>query len=156
VVTSASKKQVVVRMKKTFNLSERQACQLVGVSRTGFRYVSKVGDDAHLRNRLRELAAKHVSYGYLFLHRLLRQEGLVTNKKRTCRIYTEEGLGVRTKKRKGLIRSRIPMIVPIAQNVRWSMDFVSDQLSSGKRLCVLNVIDDYLSTDGWPVNPNID
>ena len=76
---SASKKQVVVRMKKTFNLSERQACQLVGVSRTGFRYVSKVGDDAHLRNRLRELAAKHVSYGYLFLHRLLRQEGLVTN-----------------------------------------------------------------------------
>ena len=63
---------------------------------------------------------------------------------------------MRTKKRKGLIRSRIPMIVPIAQNVRWSMGFVSDQLSSGRRLCVLNVIDDYLSTDGWPVNLNVD
>ena len=92
VVTSASKKQVVVRMKKTFNLSERQACQLVGVSRTGFRYAPKTGDDEHLRNRLRKLATKHASYGYLFLHRLLRQEGLVTNKKRTYRIYTEEGL----------------------------------------------------------------
>jgi putative transposase len=156
VVTSASKKQVVVRMKKTFNLSERQACQLVGVSRTGFRYAPKTGDDEHLRNRLRKLAAKHASYGYLFLHRLLRQEGLVTNKKRTYRIYTEEGLQVRTKKRKGLIRNRTPMIVPIVQNVRWSMDFVSDQLSNGRRLCVLNVIDDYLLTDGWPVNFNID
>ena len=66
----------------------------------------KAGDDAHLRNRLRGLAAKHVSYGYLFLHRLLRQEGLVANKKRTYRIYTEEGLQARTKKRKGLIRYR--------------------------------------------------
>ena len=77
-------------------------------------------------------------------------------KKRTYRIYTEEGLQARTKKRKKLIRSRIPMIVPIAQNVRWLMDFVSDQLSSSRRLCVLNVIDDYLSRDGWPVNLNID
>ena len=93
-VTPASKKQVVVRMKKTFNLSERQACQLVGVSRIGFRYVPKAGDDEFLHNRLRKLAAKHVSYGYLFLHRLIRQEGLVTNKKRTYRIYTEEGLRV--------------------------------------------------------------
>ena len=122
-MTPASKKQVVVRVKKTFNLSERQACQLVGVSRTGFRYAPKTGDDEHLRNRLRELAAKHVSYGYLFLHRLLRQEGLVINKKRTYRIYTEEGLQVCPKRRKGLIRSRTPMIVTIAQNVRWSLDF---------------------------------
>lgn len=91
-VASASTKQVVVRMKKTFNLSERQACQLVGVSRAGFRYVPKAGDDEHLRNRLREFAAKHVSYGYLFLHRQLRQQGLVTNNNRTYRIYTEEGL----------------------------------------------------------------
>ena len=54
----------------------------------------KAGDDEHLRNRLREFAANHASYGYLFLHRLLHQEGLVTNKKRTYRIYTEEGLRV--------------------------------------------------------------
>src|SRR5690606_31999358 len=69
-------------------------------------------------------------------------EGLVVNKKRTYRIYTEEGLQVRTKKRKKLIRPRQPMEVPTAVNRRWSMDFVSDQLSSGRRCRVLNVVDD--------------
>ena len=85
----------------------------------------------------------HASYGYLFLHTLLRGEGLVKNKKRTYRIYSEEGLQVRTKKRKKLTRPRMPMVVPIAKNIRWSMDFVSDQLSNGRRFRTLNVIDDY-------------
>ena len=84
-----------------------------------------------------------VAYGYLFLHRLLKNEGLVVNKKQTYRIYTEEGLQVRTKKRKNLQRPRQPMVVPVERNQRWSMDFVSDQLSNGRRFRVLNLIDDY-------------
>lgn len=72
------------------NLSERTACQLASVSRTGYRYLRKVRhDDDALRRRLKELAAKQAAYGYLFLHRLLKNEGLVVNKKRTYRIYTE-------------------------------------------------------------------
>ncbi len=55
-----------------------------------------------LRRRLKELATQQASYGYLFLHRLLRTEGLVKNKKLTYRLYTHEGLQVRTKKRKNL------------------------------------------------------
>ena len=78
----------------------------------------KASNDERLRNRLRKLAAKHVSYGYLLLHQLLRQEGLATNKKRAYRIYTEEGLQVRTKKRKKLIRPRMPIALPVSQNVR--------------------------------------
>ncbi len=65
------------------------------------------------------------------------------NKKRTYRVYNEEGLQVRTKKRKKIIRPRMPMIVPIGKNIRWSMDFVSDQLANGRRFRVFNVIDDY-------------
>ncbi|WP_415644407.1 IS3 family transposase, partial [Shewanella algae] len=82
-------------------------------------------------------------YGYLMLHGLLRGEGWVKNRKRTYRLYTEEGLQVRTKKHKKLTRPRQPMEVPTTPNQRWSMDFVSDQLSNGRRFRVLNVVDDY-------------
>ena len=65
------------------------------------------------------------------------------NRKRTYRLYTEEKLQVRTKKRKKLIRPRQPMVMPIAKDIRWSMDFVSDQLVNGRRFRVLNVVDDH-------------
>ena len=142
-VRPASKKQVVTHMKRAFKLSERCACKLVGLSRTGYRHVAKPNRDEPLRARLRELAAQYPRYGYLMLHNLAKQEGLVINKKRTYRLYTIEGLQVRTKKRKKLIRPRIPMMVPIARNIRWSMDFMSDQLADGRRFRVLNIVDDY-------------
>jgi putative transposase len=74
---------------------------------------------------------------------MLKIEGLVINPKRTYRIYREEGLQVRTKRRKKLTRPRIPMLVPDRVNVRWSMDFVSDQLANGRRFRVLNIVDDF-------------
>lgn len=78
------------------------------------------------------------------LHGLLKSEGLVQNKKQTYRIYTEEGVQVRTKKRKKIQRPRVPMEVTTKPNQRWSMDFVSDQLANGRRFSTLNVVDDYL------------
>ena len=116
---------------------------MVGLSRTGYRYKATAKNDRALRARLKTLAAQHSRYGYLLLHGLLKAEGLVVNKKRTYRLYTEEGLQVRTKKRKKLQRPRLPMEVPTQANQRWSMDFVSDQLSNGRRFRVLNVVDDY-------------
>ena len=79
----------------------------------------------------------------MFFHSLLKTEGLVKNPKRTYRIYGAEGLQVRIKNRKKLKRARTPMVVPNKPNVRWSMDFVSDQLANGRRFRTLNVIDDY-------------
>jgi len=140
---SASRKQAASHMIQRHHLSERTACQLAGISRTGFRYHAKPKDDQALRTRLKSLAAEQSAYGYLLLHGILKAEGLVVNKKRTYRIYTEEGLQVRTKKRKKIQRPRQPMEVPFKVNQRWSMDFVSDQLSSGRRFRVLNVVDDY-------------
>jgi len=126
-----------------FKLSERVACQLAGVSRTAFRYHPKACVDRPLRARLKELAALYPRYGYLMLHGLLKAEGLVVNRKHTYRLYTEESLQVRTKQRKKLIRPRQPMEIPAACNQRWSMDFVSDQLSNGRRFRVLNIVDNY-------------
>lgn len=142
-VTSVSRKDVVVHLKDNYRLSERWACQLAGASRTGFRYDLKPRNDDVLRARMKVLAAKHPSYGYLFLHSLLRTEGLVQNSKRTYRIYASEKLQVRKKSRNKLKRARTPMVVPSKPDTRWSMDFVSDQLSNGRRFRTLNVIDDY-------------
>ena len=130
-------------MKTSHRVSERTACQLAGLSRSGYRYQAKPKDDAALQQRLSELATQYPRYGYLMLHSLLKTEGMVINKKRTYRLYTALGLQVRTKKRKKLIRPRMPMVVPMDKNVRWSMDFVSDQLSNGRRFRVLNIVDDY-------------
>lgn len=142
-VKPARKKPIVATLVAQHQLSERTACQLVGLSRTAYRYQAKPRQDQGLRERLKVLAAEHSRYGYLLLHGLLKTEGLVINKKHTYRLYTEEGLQVRTKKRKKLRRPRLPMAVPDAPNQRWSMDFVSDQLSNGRRFRVLNVVDDY-------------
>ena len=74
---------------------------------------------------------------------MLKTAGHVINQKRTYRIYREEGLQVRTKRRKKLTRPRVPMAVPDGINQRWSVDFVSDQLANGRRFRVFNIVDDY-------------
>lgn len=113
------------------------------ISRSVVRYRHVPKDDCALRSRLKALAERYPRYGYPTLHAMLRREGLVQNRKRTYRIYTEEKLQVRTKKRKKLVRPRIPMVVPTRCNERWSIDFVSDQLSNGRRFRVLNVVDEF-------------
>ena len=142
-VKPSGKKQVVTHLLEHHRISERLACSLVGLSRTAYRYLARSKGDLELRARMKALAVEYPRYGYLLLHGLLKGEGLVINKKRTYRVYTEESLQVRTKKRKKLQRPRLPMDVPLQVNERWSMDFVSDQLSSGRRFRVLNIVDDY-------------
>lgn len=139
----AGKKQIVTHLIEHHRISERLACSLAGLSRTAYRYVARSETDLELRNRMKALAVEYPRYGYLLLHGLLKGEGLVTNKKRTYRLYTEESLQVRTRKRRKLQRPGRPMDLPLHVNQRWSMDFVSDQLSSGRRFRVLNIVDDY-------------
>ena len=136
------KKQIVQYLVDHDWLSQRRACSLLGLSRSSMTYESRRNDEP-LRERLLLLARQYPRYGYLMLHGLLKNEGKVINCKRTYRLYREEGLQVRTKKRKKLVRPRIPMALPTTVNERWSMDFVHDQLSNGRRFRVLNIVDDY-------------
>ena len=76
------------------------------------------------------------------LHAFLRREDLVINKKRTYRLYTDLGMQLRTKRRKKLVRPRIPKEVPTRTNQRWSLDFVHDQLANGRRIRIMNIVDD--------------
>ncbi len=94
--------------------------------------------------RLRELAASRVRFGYRRLTVILRREGWRVNPKRIYRLYTEDGLTVRTKVRKKLARrSRVPMPKAIRPNQKWSMDFMSAKLIDGRWFRVLTVIDQF-------------
>jgi putative transposase len=94
--------------------------------------------------RLRELALARPRYGYRRLTILLRREGWQVNAKRVYRLYREEGLKVRVKRRKKLAsHARVRPPAAARVNERWSMDFVADSLSDGRRIRVLTVIDSF-------------
>jgi len=112
-------------------MSERRACRIVSVDRKVVRYRSRRPPDTALRARMRELAAERRRFGYRRLHVLLRQEGLVLNRKRTQRLYREEGLSVRRRRgRKRATGARAPLLLPALPNTRWSIDFVPTRLRS--------------------------
>ena len=143
-VTAAGRRRVVTHVREAAGLSERRACRFLGVSRSTVQYRSVRPDDRELRKRLKELAEERRRWGYRRLHVLLEREGHELNHKRLYRLYREEGLQVRRRRRrKRAIRPRRVMEVPAAANERWSMDFVHDQLASGRRLRCLTVVDDF-------------
>ena len=124
-------------------MSERRACRTIQADRKTVRYRSRRPPDTELRGRLRELAGEQRRFGYRRLHVLLRAEGHALNRKKTQRLYREEGLTVRKRKgRKRATGSRAPSLVEARPNARWSVDFVHDQFSNGRRFRILNVIDD--------------
>jgi putative transposase len=83
-------------------------------------------------------------FGYRRLHILLQREGIEVNWKRLYRIYKEEKLTVRKRGgRKRALGTRAPMAIPQDANQRWSLDFVSDALTDGRRFRILCVIDDF-------------
>ena len=91
---------------ESLGLSERRACLLTGISPSVYRYKPKQGDDDVLRRRMRELAGERKRFGSPRSHIMLKREGLVINHKRTERIYSEEGLALRKKRRrKGAARA---------------------------------------------------
>jgi putative transposase len=143
VVTPAARRQSIAHLVEVYEMSERRACLVIGADRSSIRYRSRRPGDAALRGRMRELAAERRRFGYRRLHVLLRQEGLVVNRKRTQRLYREEGLTVRKRRgRKRATGTRAPILTVAAPNARWSVDFVHDQLGCGRRLRILNVVDD--------------
>jgi putative transposase len=89
-VRPAVRREVVHYLRMEWRLAERRSCGLVGISRSGARYVSSRGGDEELRERLRQLAAARRRFGYRRLHVLLRREGEVVNHKRVYRLYREE------------------------------------------------------------------
>ena len=134
----------VSHVRESLGLSERKACLLVNISVAVYRYQPKPGDDFVLRQRLREIAGQRKRFGSPRLHIMLKREGLVVNHKRTERIYREEGLSLRRKRRrKGAAGLRIMPQQPQRLNQNWSMDFITDSIVTGRRFRALAIIDNY-------------
>ena len=151
-----------------YQMSERHACRLVGLARSTRRYQSRKAErDAMLRTRLKELAAQRMRFGYRRLTAMLVRSGMRVNHKRVYRLYREEGLAMRVRQRRR-IRWNGTVTSPVAMrpNQRWSIDFVSDCVSSGKVIRILTVVDDYTrecpsievdtSLGGWRVRRMLD
>lgn len=143
-VTPAAWRQAVAHLREAHGVSERRACRALGTDRSGVRYRSRRPDDAAIRTRLRELSAERRRFGYRRLHVLLAREGIQMNQKKLRRLYAEEKLQVRRRGgRKRALGTRSPMTIPQGKNQRWSLDFVSDAMTDGRRFRILTVVDDF-------------
>jgi putative transposase len=141
-VTPAAKREAAAHLKSVHEMSERRACRLIGCQRMTVRYRRRRPDDPRLRNRLVALARERRRFGYRRLLIFLRREGFVVNHKRPFRLYREERLMVRKRGgRKRALGTRTPMPVPSLPNDLWALDFVSDQLVSGRRFRILAIFD---------------
>jgi len=94
--------------------------------------------------RLKELAASRPRFGYRRLHMLLRREGWKVNHMLIHRLYCEEGLQVRTRRRRKVaMQPRLSLDQASQVDERWSMDFMADSLATGRGFRTLNVVDDF-------------
>jgi putative transposase len=131
-------------VQQVHGMSQRRVAGLIPVDRMTLRYLHHRDPQEALRVRLRELAGSRVRYGYRRLTVLLRREGWEVNAKRIYRIYTEEGLIVRTQKRRERAqRQRVPLGEAVRSNQKWSMDFVAQRLPDGRWIRVLTVVDQF-------------
>jgi putative transposase len=123
--------------------SQRRACRLVEVDPKTVRR-DPVADAPEIRRRLRDLAGERRRFGYRRLGILLAREGMTMNHKKLYRLYRQEGLSIRRRRgRKRATGSRAPAALPQGPNQRWSLDFVADVLSWGRRFRVLAIVDDF-------------
>ena len=136
---------MIGEIREGYQLSLNRTCRLVSVSKTAHYHQSKKKtDDTEIEFYLKELAQSHKRWGVDKMMLKAKMDRKPWNHKRVHRIYCEIGLNIRIKPRKRIPKGEAKILMqPIQANVCWSIDFMSDALSSGVRFRTLNVIDDY-------------
>ena len=144
-VSPRPRRDAVAWAQSAYGVSERRACRALAVERSLVRYASRRPADTALRARLRELATTRISFGSRRLHTLLRREGVPVNYKRVHRLYVEEGLQLkpRRRKRRKAHMVRRPPIVVARPGERWAMDFMHDTLADGRSIRIFTLVDVY-------------
>lgn len=134
-------------------MSERRALRVLRMSASALRYAPVPDRDGDLRERIVALAQRHSRYGAGMIYLKLRQAGLIVNHKRVERIYANERLQVRRRKRKKVpVAERQPLLRPEMINQTWSMDFVFDRSADGRIIKCLTIVDD-ASTEAVAIRP---
>lgn len=120
------------------------ACKIVQLPQSTYQYKLKPKDDGELQDALTGLTVKHPSIGFWQSYYRLRFKGYPWNHKRVYRVYTSMRLNIRRRARKRLPeRPKLPLSVPTSPNQMWSLDFMCDSLTDGRKFRLLNVIDDF-------------
>ena len=132
-------------MRGEWDVSIRRACRVVEVDTSTYHYKSRRPGQAHLEQRVREICQTRVRYGYRRIHVLLRREGCRHGQNKTRRIYRELGLQLRNKTPKRRVRAKLRegRVRATRANETWAMDFVHDQLATGRKLRVLTIVDTF-------------
>ena len=145
-VGTLSRIAAVRHIQADHELSERTSCESVSISRSTVHYLPKAkADEDALRERIRCLAHENRRYGCMRITALLRREGIHVNKKRVHRIWKEEGLGLKSKRPKrrqygpkGEVKKKAE-----CPNDVWSWDFMHDRTENGRRIKMLNIVDEF-------------
>src|SRR5689334_2284722 len=131
-------------------MSERQACHTIQLSRCVYRYQEKRSTDEPIVQELCQLAEKQPRWGCDKMTDYLRNEGYAWNHKRIRRVYRTLSLHLKRKPKKRLpARTAQTLAVPEQRNQTWSLDLMSDALSTGRSVRTLNVIDDFNREALW-------
>nr|WP_275445867.1 MULTISPECIES: IS3 family transposase [unclassified Halomonas] len=144
-LSASRKRQLAKSLIEQFGASTRQACGVLALARSVFYYRSQVQDQRPLMQRIREITATRVRYGYRRVHELLKREGWEINHKRVYRLYRQAGLSLRLKRprRHRMSATRRERVLATGLDQVWSMDFVSDAVFNGKRLRALTLVDEF-------------
>ncbi len=136
-------KEVVAYVVSSHGYSGRRACQVTGQHRSTQRKPSTRDPRAEIRQRMHEIIATRIRYGYRRVHIMLKREGWQVGRNVVYRLYREEGLVLRTKqpRRRKMVVHREGRCQPQRPNEAWSLDFVHDQLSNGQKFRSLTVVD---------------
>lgn len=125
-------------------MSHHRICRLLRLERSSYDYKPHPRDDRAVRQKIVDIARSRPRFGYPRIHILLRRDGWRVNHKKVHRIYKEEQLWVRTKKkrrRKFTTELRVSPPVPSRLNQIWTMDFVHDQLTRRTKIRMLTLVD---------------
>lgn len=132
-------------MRGEWGVSIRQACRVLEVDTSTYHYRSRRPGQAVLESRIKEICQTRVRYGYRRVHVLRRRDGWPINQKKTRRIYRQLGLQLRNKTPKRRVKAKLRDDRRDAPrpNETWAMDFVHDQLATGRKIRVLTVVDTF-------------
>ncbi|WP_315727959.1 MULTISPECIES: IS3 family transposase [unclassified Bradyrhizobium] len=142
-VKPGRKRKLVDEVCDEWQVSIRRACEALEFDRSTYHYRSHRSDQAALEQRIREICHVRVRYGYRRVHVVLRREGWRHGQNKTRRIYRELGLQLRNKTPKRRVRAKLrdDRKPATRSNETWAMDFVHDQLATGRKLRVLTIVD---------------
>ncbi|MGI8584649.1 MAG: IS3 family transposase [Chitinophagaceae bacterium] len=143
-VKPADKREAVDSLIEEQQCSTSKACKIVQLPRSSYQYKRKPKDDSIIQEALTHMVDKRPSIGFWQSFHRFRNRGEIWNHKRVRRIYREMKLNVRRRAKRRLPdRIKQPLVIPTAPNQTWSIDFMSDALTDGRKFRLFNVLDDY-------------